>query len=144
MPGTKLRVERLWRDKDEYSTAMGLSLERETVKNRTGRPRWLRGKESVCLPTQEMGVWGECGWGRWGGVLFDKSPGQEDHLEKEMQPTPVFLPGKSLDREAWQAKSQNWVRHDLGTKQTQRTRKGPQRKDPSPAKWVGRPGKPTL
>ena len=25
-------------------------------------------------------------------------PGQEDLLEKEMQPTPVFLPGKSLER----------------------------------------------
>ena len=27
--------------------------------------------------------------------------GQEDPLEKEKQPTPVFLPGKSHDRGAW-------------------------------------------
>ena len=31
------------------------------------------------------------------------SLGQEDPLEKQMQPTPVFLLGKSMDREAWQA-----------------------------------------
>ena len=33
-----------------------------------------------------------------------QSPGQEYTLEKEWQPTPVFLPGKSpLDGGAWQA-----------------------------------------
>ena len=31
-----------------------------------------------------------------------QSLGQEDPLEKEMQLTPVFLPGKSKDREALQ------------------------------------------
>ena len=28
---------------------------------------------------------------------------REDPIEKEMQPTPVFLPGKSLDRGVWWA-----------------------------------------
>ena len=32
-----------------------------------------------------------------------QSLGQEDPLEKEWQPTPVFLPGKSHDRGAWWA-----------------------------------------
>ena len=32
-----------------------------------------------------------------------RSLGQEDLLEKKMQPTPIFFPGKSHDREAWQA-----------------------------------------
>ena len=31
------------------------------------------------------------------------SLGQEDPLEKEMETTPVFLPGGSHDREAWWA-----------------------------------------
>ena len=48
MPGTKLRVRGSVETTDDYSTAMGLSLEREAVKNRTGLPRWLRGKESAC------------------------------------------------------------------------------------------------
>ena len=46
--------------KDDYSTAMALWV-REAVKNRTGLPRWLRGKESICLPRQEVGVWGWVG-----------------------------------------------------------------------------------
>ena len=29
--------------------------------------------------------------------------GQEDPLEEEMQPTPVFLPGSLMDRGAWWA-----------------------------------------
>ena len=29
--------------------------------------------------------------------------GGEDPLEKEMQPTSVFLPRKSMDRETWRA-----------------------------------------
>ena len=49
-----------------------------------------------------------------------QSLGQEDPLEKEMQPTPVFLPGKSHgqrsleDCSLWGHKR---VRHDLATKQ---------------------------
>ena len=31
------------------------------------------------------------------------SLGQKDPLEKEKQPTPVFLPGESVDRGAWWA-----------------------------------------
>ena len=48
------------------------------------------------------------------------SLGWEDPLEKEMQPTPVFLPGKSHgqrslgDCRPWGPKR---VRHDLATKQ---------------------------
>ena len=47
-------------------------------------------------------------------------PGQEDPLEKEMQPTPVFLPGKSHGQRSlagyspWCCKR---VGHDLLTKQ---------------------------
>ena len=125
--------------KDDYSTAMALSLEREAGKTRTGLPRWLRGKGSA--NAGDGGV-GGCG-GVWGGV----GVGSEWYCSinprvrkitwrRKRQPTPVFLPGKSLDREAWRAKSQNWVRQDLGAQQ-QRTRKSPQRKDPSPAKWMG-------
>ena len=32
-----------------------------------------------------------------------RSLDQEDPLKKEMQPIPVFLPGESMDRGAWQA-----------------------------------------
>ena len=32
-----------------------------------------------------------------------QSLGWEDPLEEEMATTPVFLPGKSMDRGAWQA-----------------------------------------
>ena len=39
---------------------------------------WLSGKEFACM--QKMWIW---------------SPGWEDHLKKERQPIPVFLPGKS-------------------------------------------------
>ena len=37
---------------------------------------------------------------------------------RKWQPTPVFLPGESMDRGAWQAAVQGVarVRHDLGTK----------------------------
>ena len=48
--------------------------------------------------------------------------GGEDPLEKEMQPTSVFLPRKSMDRETWRATYSPWilkkVRHNLATKQT--------------------------
>ena len=130
--------------KDDYSTAMALSLEREAVKNRTGLPRWLRGKESVCQGRSWGcgGEWGDVGWDV-GVVLFINPRVRKITWRRKWQPTPVFLPGKSLDTEAWRAKSQNCVRHDLGAKQ-QRTRKSLQRKDPSPAKWVGRPRKPML
>ena len=65
MPGTKLRVRGSVETKDDYSTAMGLSLEREAVKNRTGLPRWLRGKESVCQSRRQgcRRVWGDVGGG---------------------------------------------------------------------------------
>ena len=43
-----------------------------------GLPRWLRVK--VCLPMQKMQVW---------------SLGQEDPLERQCHPTPVFLPWES-------------------------------------------------
>ena len=45
-------------------------------------PRWLSGKEPTCSvqKTQVTQVW---------------SLGQEDPLDEEMAPTPVFLPGKS-------------------------------------------------
>ena len=47
-------------------------------------------------------------------------PGQEDLLEKEMQPTPVFLPGKSHGQRSLAGYSR-WghkrVRHHLATKQ---------------------------
>ena len=49
-------------------------------------------------------------------------PGQEDPLEKEMAPTPVFLPGKSPGQRnsagynPWGCKR---VIHDLATKQQQ-------------------------
>ena len=35
--------------------------------------------------------------------MWVQSLGGEDLLEKKMQPTPVFLPGKSLNRGAWWA-----------------------------------------
>ena len=44
-----------------------------------------------------------------------RSLDQEDPLKKEMQPIPVFLPGESMDRGAWQAtanrvtKSPDWA-----------------------------------
>ena len=34
--------------------------------------------------------------------MWVQSLDQEDPLEKEQQPTPVFLPGNPMDREAWQ------------------------------------------
>ena len=45
-----------------------------------------------------------------------RSLGQEDPLEKEMQPTPVFLPGKSPgQRGAW------WAMDHSATKESDRT-----------------------
>ena len=38
------------------------------------------------------------------------SLGQEDPLEKEVQPSPVFLPRESMDRGAWRATD-----HELDT-----------------------------
>ena len=49
-----------------------------------------------------------------------QSLGQEDPLEKEMQPTPVFLPGKSHGRRSLEDCSlwgHKRVGHDLATKQ---------------------------
>ena len=48
-----------------------------------------------------------------------RSLGQEDALEKEMQPTPVFLPGKSHGQRSLVGYSPygcERVRHDLATK----------------------------
>ena len=47
-----------------------------------GLPRWCSGKR-IHLPMQRM------------QEMWIQPLGQEDPLEKEMQPTPVFLPGKS-------------------------------------------------
>ena len=48
-----------------------------------------------------------------------RSLGWEDSLEKKIHPTPIFFPGKSHDREAWQATFHGVVRvrRDLETKQ---------------------------
>ena len=60
-------------------------------------PWWLSGKKSACQFRRH-------GFDPWSG----RSPG-------ERQPTPVFLPKKSMDRGAWQAtvhavaKSQTWL-----------------------------------
>ena len=51
-----------------------------------GLPRWLSGKESTCSA------------GDVGLIL-----GPEDPQRRKWQPTPVFLPGKSMDRGAWWA-----------------------------------------
>ena len=46
-----------------------------------------------------------------------RSLGREDPLEKEMQPTPVFLPGESHGQRSlagcspWGRKSQTWLSH---------------------------------
>ena len=50
-----------------------------------GLPEWLSDKESACQ-AGDVGL----------------IPGSEDSLEKEMA-TPVFLPGKSMDKGAWWA-----------------------------------------
>ena len=50
-----------------------------------------------------------------------RSLGWEAPLEKEMAPSPVFLPGKSMDRGAWWATVSPWdhkrVGNDLETEQ---------------------------
>ena len=69
-----------------------------------GLPRWLSGKEPTCQSMQEMWV---------------HSLGQEDPLEKEMQPTPVFLPGKSYEQRSladYGPQSCKTVGHNLATK----------------------------
>ena len=45
-------------------------------------PRWLSGKEPTCSVQKTQ-------------VTQVQSLGQEDPLDEEMAPTPVFLPGKS-------------------------------------------------
>ena len=48
------------------------------------------------------------------------SLGREDPLEKQMQPTPVFLPENPMDRGAWRAtvhRTAERVRHNSGTTQ---------------------------
>ena len=45
-----------------------------------------------------------------------RSLGREDPWRREWQPIPVFLPGESMDRGAWQAIVHGVKkRHDLGT-----------------------------
>ena len=76
-----------------------------------GFPRWLSGKESTCQCRK-------CGPGSH--MMWVRSLSQEDPLEKEMQPTLVFLPGKCqgqrslADYSPWGHKR---VRHDLAIKQ---------------------------
>ena len=67
-----------------------------------GFPRWLCGSESTCQA------------GHRGSI-----PGSGRPLEKEMAPTPVFLPGKSHGRGALQdtVHGSQRVRHYLVTKE---------------------------
>ena len=55
--------------------------------------------------------------------MLVESLSQEDHLEKEMQPTPVFLPGKSHGQRMLVAYSprNHRIRHDLTTEHTHNT-----------------------
>ena len=59
---------------------------KEKKKTSNVLPLWLSGKESARNAGDK--VW---------------TLGQDDPLEKEMATTPVFLPGKSMDRGAWWA-----------------------------------------
>ena len=76
---------------------LGLSLD--------GLPWWLRGKESICQCRRH-------GFDPW----VVKIP-----WRRKWQPTPVFLPGKSMDRGAWWATVHGVaiVGHNLATKQQQ-------------------------
>ena len=53
--------------------------------------------------------------------LPSQSLGWEDPLEKECQPTPIFLPGNPTDRGAWQARDQRVTKsqRQLSNKRTQ-------------------------
>ena len=66
-------------------------------KQKTGLPWWLSGKESAC----QCKI---CGFNPWVGNIPCRS---------KWWPTPVFLPGKSIDRGAWQATvytvKKNWT-----------------------------------
>ena len=65
--------------------------------------QWLSSKESTC----NAGAVGNMGW----------SLGQEDPWRRTRQPTPVFLPGESMDRGAWWATvhrvAKSWTRLKL-------------------------------
>ena len=54
---------------------------------RVGLPLWLSGKESTCQCKR-------CRFDAWVGKI---------PWRRKWQPTPVFLPGKSMDRETWWA-----------------------------------------
>ena len=58
-----------------------------------GRLPWWLSSKRILMPMQEMQV---------------RSLGQEEALEKDQEPTPVFLPGKSTGRGAWQAVYSLW------------------------------------
>ena len=54
--------------------------------------------------------------------MWVQSLGQEDPLEKEMQPIPVFLPGKSHGQRSlvgYSSRGHKRFRHNLVTKQQQ-------------------------
>ena len=55
---------------------------------RCGLPRWARAKEPVC----QGGSCGRHGFNSWVG---------ETPWRRAGQPTPVFLPGESMDRGSW-------------------------------------------
>ena len=62
----------------------------ESYRNLKKLPRWLSGEESPCQFRRHK----RCGFNPW----VRKIP-----WGRKWQPTPVFLPGESMDREAWQA-----------------------------------------
>ena len=58
----------------------------------------------------------------FGASVVGSIPGSGRSLEKEMALTPVFLPGKFMDRGVWQAKVHGVTKRvgqDLSTKQQQ-------------------------
>ena len=63
---------------------------KEEIVDTYGFPRWLSGKESTCQ-CKRCRRYGFDPWIR-------KIP-----WRRKWQPTPVFLPGKSMDRGAWRA-----------------------------------------
>ena len=72
-----------------------------------GLPRWLSDKEFACqFRSQPQEMWVQ-------------SLGQEDPLEKEMAPTPVFLPGESYGHRSlvgYSPQGRRRVTHNLVTK----------------------------
>ena len=64
-----------------------------------GLPRWRSGKESACQSRRCK----RCGLDPWVRKIT---------WSRRWQPTPVFLPGESHGRGAWQATESQRVRHD--------------------------------